>query len=372
MKFSTSKIELQKALQKVSKATPTRSTLPILSCLLIKTTKEKTILRATDLEITIQVEIPVRVEKEGSTCLPIKTLLSITNELPETRVTISVDNNNKTKISTDFGEYDLMSKSADEFPEVPKIGTKQNFKINGSTLKEIIRTTSFAVSRDELKPALTGVLFRIDETKIIAVSTDGHRLVRHIRDGFNSKDLIEGDFIAPRKFLSFLSSLSIDNEIKLLLGENYIAAENNKDLVITRLIDERFPDYDSVIPKESNKELTVSKNEFLSAIKRVSIFSNKSTHQVAINITEDNKCNITTEDPEKSSRAHETLMVKYKGEELTIGYNAEYLKDVISHIPTDDIIINFNTSISAALFSPSVEKEESKTLMLLMPIRLND
>ena len=371
MKFSTSKIELQKALQKISKATPTRSTLPILSCLLITTTKKGTLFRATDLEITIQVELPVSVEEEGSTCLPIKTLLNITNELPETRVTISVKSQ-KAKIKTDFGEYDLMSKHADEFPEIPKIGAKQSFDFDSFTLKEIIRTTSFAISKDELKPALTGVLFRIKDSVITAVSTDGHRLVRHINENFKFKKSIKGDFIAPRKFLSFLLNQELDKNLKILLGENYIAAENDKDIVITRLIDERFPDYDSVIPKDNNKVLDVSKSEFLSAIRRVSIFSNKSTHQVAINLKEKHICNISTEDPEKSSRAHESLNVNYKGDELTIGYNAEYLKDVVSHIPTENVIINFNTSISAALFSPSSKEEKSETLMLLMPIRLND
>ena len=371
MKFSTSKSELQQALQKLSKATPTRSTLPILSCVLIDVDTKQTILRTTDLEITIQVELPVSIEEEGSACLPIKTLLNITNELPETRVTISV-NNQKAKIQTDFGEYDLMSKHADEFPEIPQIETKQSFNFDSFTLKEIIKTTSFAISKDELKPALTGVLFRIKNSEITAVSTDGHRLVRHINKGFKFKKSIEGDFIAPRKFLSFLLNQELEKNLKILLGENYIAAENKKDVVITRLIDERFPDYDSVIPKDNKKVLNVSKNEFLSAIKRVSIFSNKSTHQVAINLKEKQKCDISTEDPEKSSKAHESLNVEYKGDELTIGYNAEYLKDVVSHIPTENVIINFNTSISAALFSPSSKEEKSETLMLLMPIRLND
>jgi DNA polymerase-3 subunit beta len=371
MKFSTSKIELQKALQKVSKATPTRSTLPILSCLLISTTKEGTLFRTTDLEITIQVKIPASVEEEGAACLPIKTLLNITNELPDTRVTISVVNQ-KAKIQTDLGEYDLMSKHADEFPEIPNIGTKESFNFDSLALKEIIRTTSFAISKDELKPALTGVLFRIKDSVITAVSTDGHRLVRHINEEVKIKKSIKGDFIAPKKFLSFLLNQELDKNLKILLGESYIAAENDKDIVITRLIDERFPDYDSVIPKDNKKVLDVSKSEFLSAIRRVSIFSNKSTHQVAINLKEKHVCNISTEDPEKSSKAHESLNVNYKGDELTIGYNAEYLKDVVAHIPTENVIINFNTSISAALFSPSSNEEKSETLMLLMPIRLND
>ena len=117
--------------------------------------------------------------------------------------------------------------------------------------------------------------------------------------------------------------------------------------------------------------IEVEKDLLLGSIRRVAIFSNKATHQVALSLSQE-LCSISTEDPEKSSKAHESLNVEYKGDELTIGYNAEYLKDVVSHIPTENIIINFNTSISAALFSPSSKEEKSETLMLLMPIRLND
>ena len=261
------------------------------------------------------------------------------------------------------------------------IGEK-GLKISGGQLQRIVLCRALYMSPsiiflDEATSALDpqteeNVLFRIKNSEIIAVSTDGHRLVRHINKGFKFKKSIKGDFIAPRKFLSFLLNQELEKNVKILLGENYIAAENNKDVVITRLIDERFPDYDSVIPKDNKKVLNVSKSEFLSAIRRVSIFSNKSTHQVAINLKEKEVCNISTEDPEKSSKAHESLNVKYKGDELIIGYNAEYLKDVVSHIPTENVIINFNTSISAALFSPSLKEEKSDTLMLLMPIRLND
>ena len=370
MKISTSKQELQNGLQKIIKATPTRSTLPILSCVYIKTTETKTILRATDLEITIQTEIPVSVEENGSICLPIKTLLDITNELPETRITISESNLNTT-IYTDFGKYNLMAKPADEFPKTPQIEKQQEFEISGDIIKNIIKSTFFAISKDELKPALTGVLFRIKEGTITAVSTDGHRLVRYIEKNIKLNK-IKGDFIAPRKFLSFLQTQNLNKKINLILGDNYIAAHLEKDTVITRLIDERFPDYNSVIPNDNIKELKVVKKDFLSAIKRVSIFSNKSTHQVAIKLKEKNVCEILTEDPEKSSKAQESLSVDYNGDDLTIGYNAEYLKDVVSHISTDEVIINFNTSISAALFNPIGKKEKTEVLMLLMPIRLND
>ena len=370
MKFSTSKTELQQALQKLSKATPTRSTLPILGCVLIESTEEKTTLRATDLEITIKVEIPVSLENVGSTALPHKTLLDITNELSETRVTLSVDDKNKATISTDSGQYDLMAKPADEFPAVPDVSGAQSVEIPGKMLKDIISATSFAVSRDELKPAITGVLFRFVEGGITAVSTDGHRLVKYTRKDFNSNNF-KGDMIVPRKFLSFMSTQSTTGNVSLFIGENHLTAITGSDTVLTRIIDERFPDYESVIPKENDKTLKTEKEILLGAIRRVSIFSNKSTHQVALNL-DSAACKITTEDPEKSSKAQEDVSAEFNGESLTIGYNAEYLKDVVSHVSGKNVIAEFSTPISAALFSSGSTEENIESIMLLMPIRLND
>ena len=370
MKFSTSKTELQQALQKLSKATPTRSTLPILGCVLIESSEEKTSLRATDLEITIQSEIPVSLEQAGATALPLKTLLDITNELPETRVTLYVDDKDRATIITDTGKYDLMAKPADEFPAVPDTSGSQAVNVSGEMLKNIIDATSFAVSRDELKPALTGVLFRFGSNGITAVSTDGHRLVKYTRKDFDTNGF-NGDMIVPRKFLSFMSAQVSGGNVALLIGENHLTAKMKNDMVLTRIIDERFPDYETVIPKENDKILKADKDALLGAIRRVSIFSNKSTHQVALNL-DATSCRITTEDPEKSSKAHEQIAAEFDGENLTIGYNAEYLKDVVSHVAGDKIVVEFSTPISAALFGTDSTEENIESLMLLMPIRLND
>ena len=370
MKFSTSKTELQQALQKLSKATPTRSTLPILGCTLIEAKEEKTTLRATDLEITIQAEIPASLEQAGTAALPLKTLLDITNEMPETRLTISVDEKNRTTITTDTGEYDLMAKPAEEFPAIPDQKGSNSIKTSGSVLKEIIDATSFAVSRDELKPALTGVLFQISPAGITAVATDGHRLVKYSRKDFGSNGF-SGNLIVPKKFLTYMSTQLLNQDTELIIGENHLTAKIDNDFVLTRIIDERFPDYESVIPKENDKTLKAEKNMFLGAIRRVSIFSNKSTHQVALSMDGDS-CRITTEDPEQSSKANETVSAEYEGNDLTIGYNAEYLKDVVNHVPGNTVVVEFSTPISAALFSSDLTEDHIESLMLLMPIRLND
>ena len=370
MKFSTSKAELQKGLQKLSKATPIRSTLPILSCVLIEVNSEKTILRATDLEITIQTELPSSYEKQGEIALPLKTLLEITNELPDIRLTISTNENNKVTIETEVGKYNLMGKPAEEFPKAPDQNFNKSIEVDALVLKEIIESTLFAVSQDELKPALTGVLFKFFKDNFTAVSTDGHRLVKYQVKDFLSEQL-EEEIIIPKKFLSFLSTQLSEKKVRLSIGNNFITVHLEKDIITTKIIDEKFPDYDSVIPKESNKTLLIDKNNLLGAIRRVSIFSNRSTHQVALSLNTENSF-LTTEDPEKSSKAKEKILGDYKGENLTIGYNSEYLKGVVSHVKGSNVEIKLNTSVSAALFKESPKRDKVNSLMLLMPIRLND
>ena len=370
MIFSTSKTELQLALQKLSKATPTRSTLPILGCVLIDTREEKTILKTTDLEITIKTQIPSSLEVAGVAALPIKTLLEITNELPETRLTLSVDERKNAKIKTDLGEYDLMARSSDDFPSTPTQEEVENISIPGGILKEVIDATVFAVSRDELKPSLTGVLFQMSTEGITAVSTDGHRLVKHSRSDYFSKKKIK-DIVVPKKFLSYLSTHINNSEVNLFVDENHLTAKIKNDKITTRLIGESFPNYESVIPADNKNKLVVNKKDLLGAIKRVSIFSNKSTHQVALSLDKNNSI-ITTEDPEKASKAQESLAANYVGDPINIGYNAEYLKDVVSHVSGEEIVIDLNTPVSAALFSSPEKKEEVESTMLLMPIRLNE
>ena len=367
MKFSTSKSELQQALQKLSKATPTRSTLPILSCVLITATNEKTSLRTTDLELTIDLVISVSIEEEGSAAIPLKQLYDITNELSETRITIVADIKNKIEIRTNSGSYDLMGKQKEEFPATPKIEEKNKLSIQGSILKEIINSTLFAASRDDLKPSLTGVLFRFNDNGLTAVATDGHRLVKIIKEDYKSNSFT-GDIVVPKKFLSYLSTFLSNGDILLSIGETHMTATINQDTIISRTINEVFPDYESVIPTDNEKTLKTDKKTLLGAIRRVSIFSNKSTHQVAFNISKESLI-IHTEDPESSSRAKEEIIGEYEGDDLIIGYNGEYLKDVISHISGENVIIRLNTPISATLFTG--EKEEDTKTMLLMPVRLN-
>lgn len=371
MRLSTSKKELRNALQKLSRATPTRSTLPILSCVLFKAEESETVLRSTDLEITYVTKIPASIEEPGEAAIPLHTLLEITNELPEGRLTISVDPQNRVELISDTGVYDLMGKPAEEYPSVPEIDDGKPITVYSDHLRQIIDKTVFAVSRDELKPSLTGVYFKFNENNLTAVATDGHRLVRYVLNNVGSQEF-SSNVIVPRKFLSLIHALLKDGEeIQLWLCENNMNMSLDNDVIYTRIIDERFPDYENVIPKDNDKSLTIRKDGILSAVKRVSIFANKSTNQIALRLGSD-KLLITTEDPEKASKAQEELEGVYQGDDLTIGYNASYLKDILNHIDGDSLVVQLKSPISAALFYPEDPEEGSDITMLLMPIRLNE
>ena len=371
MKFSTSKNELQSALQKLSKATPSRSTLPILNSVLISVSENETNIKSTDLEITVIVKLPASIESVGSVAAPLQMLSNITNELPdETRVSFDVDGENKISISTEYGNYDIVGKPAEEFPNTPTIETENVIEIEAGVLKDIINKTVFAVSRDDLKPALTGVLFKFLNNNLVAVATDGHRLVKYERtNNENTNDF--GDIIVPKKFLNLVMGGLSDGNIKLSIGENHLTTIIGEDQYFTRIIDEKFPDFDGVIPKDNDKNFVVNKKTLLSAVKRVSIFSNKSTHQIALNLNNESAL-ISTEDPEQSTKAKENIKGEYSGEDITVGYNATYLKDVLSHVDDDDVVVKLKSPISAALFLPKKQKDNTNLTMLLMPIRLND
>ncbi len=371
MKFSTTKTDVQASLQKLSKIIPRRSTIPILGNLLITTNNGSIIMRATNLEQTMILTVPASIEEEGSSVVPVDTLLNVTNELPDGRITLSVDDKLNVSLKSDTGDYDLKGMASEEFPAPPETDKQTPVTISSELLKSVFQLTSFAISSDELKPALTGVLFQFNPNTLTTVATDGHRLVRYKIMDFDSGGF-SGDIIIPRKFLSLSQSLLGQTEtVEIQMGKSHITANFGKDTVHSRIIDERYPDYESVIPTNNDKTLTIDVQEMVSAVRRVSIFSNRTTQQIAIKLKKEG-LEIATEDPEKATRALEKLNGEYNGEPITIGYNASYLKELLSYMPSNKIILKLNTPISATVFYPEETEEGKEITMLLMPIRLND
>lgn len=371
MKFTSDRSSLLQALQQLGKVTPVRSTLPILGSVLVTGDKDRLSLRATDLEITQVVHIPAQVTDAGSVAIHHRTLTDIAGEMPEGDLEIEVSEERKVQISTSFGSYSVMGKPVDEFPSLPEIDGQQSVELPASLLKRVIDKTAFAVSRDELKPSLMGVLFQFQEEGFLAVATDGHRLVKHLREDYKGNGY-QGSSIVPVKFLNILGGyLAGDDAVTLNIGENHLAVESPDMQLYTRIIDERFPDYEGVFPDDNDKTLKIDRQQLLAAVRRVSIFSNKSTHQIALKLSEEG-LEIATEDVETVSSARETLSCEYTGEPLVVGYNSNYLRDIISHLDSPNILIEFRSPVSAAVIHPEGQENNEQLTMLLMPIRLND
>lgn len=371
MRFSVEKSVLHNAIQQVAKIAPARSTLPILNCILFTAQDNQLILRTTDLEITMQTIIPVMTEDEGTVAIPARFISDITSELPETELHFQMDEDLQVELHTEFGDYNIAGKDPDEFPALPSMDGEQTIALENALLSRLIDKAAFAVSRDELKPALTGVLFQFSPTEIRAVATDGHRLVRCIRREASSPDF-QGDVIIPTKFLNIVSSnMEGDGETNLQIGENHVRIEFDDSVIYTRIIDERFPDYESVIPTDNEKEVFADIDEMLSTLKRVNIFANKATHQVTLSF-QNNKLIVATDNPENNASAQEELNVQYTSDDLTLGFNANYIMDILRHLDTKEAIIKLKSPISAGLIYPSEQKPDEDITMLLMPIRLND
>ena len=371
MIFSINRILLLNTLQFVSKAIPKRSTLPILSCALF-TQKENILnIRATDLEISISINCTTENEKEGSVAIPINKLLEITTAINDETIKFSISDIGKVCINCKNGRYTIMGQSHDEFPSehIIENGTKLN--IEGEKLITIIQNTSYAASRDDLKPVLQGVLFKVDNDDFISVATDGHRLVK-----FEKKDMqtsgFKGSVVVPIKFLSLINNnIEKENNITLVIGKNHVQIKQKSGMITTRIVKDPFPDYEGVIPKDNNKTLVIDKEAFREAIKRVSIFSNKTSKQVSLDISS-TSVTITTEDPENITSGKETLDCHYDGEPMKIGYNATYLKEVLNHQNSNEIKILLNSPLNAGLFLPMEQGVNENKTTLLMPIRLND
>ena len=371
MKFSIERKSLLNILQLLSKAVPTRSTLPIIGCALFTQKNKNLIMRTTNLETSIQIEHNVENEEEGSIAIPLNKLLEITNAMSEGLINFYVSDIGKVNIDSNQGQYTIMGKSQEEFPVQEIIENGTTFEIDGKQLKNIINNTAYAASRDDLKPVLQGVLFEISNNGFVSVATDGHRLVKFEKKDVNINDF-GGTVVVPAKFLMLLNNqLEEKNKTTMIIGDNHIKVELETATITSRIIKETYPDYKGVIPKDNTKTLIIDKDSFSNAIKRVSIFSNKASQQVALNITE-NSVIITTEDPENITSGKETLDCNYDGEPMTIGYNASYLKEVLQHQKSNEIKIMLKSPLNAGLFLPIDQEDNENKTTLLMPIRLTD
>src|ERR1700745_2310939 len=284
MKFIVSASALLKQLQQISGVINANTVLPILEDFLFEVEKNKLTVVATDLETVMRVQLEVEAKDSGKICIPAKILMDSLKNISDQPLTFNIDKNFGIEITTDNGKYKVMGENPDNFPKEPSPDDTTSFTMSSSALVTAISKTLFAVSNDDLRPAMTGVYFELDKKGVQFVATDAHRLVRYRRTDANSPK--NDSFIVPRKPLNLLKAALPGNEdeITLSYNSNHIFVKHGTTQMSCRLIDARFPDYKVVIPADNPYKLVVGRNDFQSALRRVSIFSNKSTNQVVLNI----------------------------------------------------------------------------------------
>lgn len=368
MKFSISSGELMSGLSAVIGAVPSKATLPILETVLFESEGDKLKLCATDLEVSIIEYVSAEVSEEGSIAIPARRLLETLRQLPDIPVTFEVDERSHIKFKTDKGTYKLVGEKGDEFPEIPNLDDGLKIKTSTEGLKNALKKTGFAVSNDDLRPAMMGVYFQLgtEESKIVA--TDGHRLVRLIRRDIVSPEPRE--FIAPEKSLNLTIKTLDGDETEITVSEDHVRFKSGNTILVTRLINEQYPNYESVIPRENDKELKVSREQMLATVKRVSVFASSTTKQMRLSL-QPNILNISAEDIDMSSEAKESISCEYENEEMEIGFNAKYLADVLNNIDDPEVVFEFSTPNRAGIVRPSVQDDDEDMLMLVMPVMLN-
>jgi DNA polymerase-3 subunit beta len=370
MKFSAHSNELQKALSRAASVLPTRSTHPALENLLFEVKGNMLNITATDMDISMTCGVVVTGLADGSILIPGKRIFDTVKSLTNQQVMFTIDvENKKIKMATENGEYVLQGESSDEFPKKPDFKGESEIEMSADTLRRIIGKTIFSVSTDELRPAVMGVLFQLKESELWSVATDGHRLVKMISKGIKSpKDA--KDIVIPAKALNILSKLAEDGGAKMQVGAGHILFQNGQTTLISRLIEEPYPNYQSVIPADNTKELMVSKDQILASVRRVALFSSLTTHQIRLSMTK-SELTITAEDIDFGSEAKETIACEYDGDEMEMGFNFGYIVDILTHIEGDEVIFKFSSATRAGIVVPRIQRENENVLMLVMPVRLN-
>ena len=370
MKFNIEKSTLLQALLEASKIIPIRTTLPILSCAQIETETDKIKIKTTDLEQTIIVECDAKIIEPGKTAVPINRLIELITALKNGPFDVVVTENNELEINSLNGNYKITSRDPEEFPDLPETTTDKKIEITGKNLLNVIQNTGYAVSKDDLKPALCGIYINITKQKITAVSTDGHRLIKYLLTTENEENE-ESSLIIPIKFLNILKSvINKEDKITIGTGENHIEIKYKNIYLLSRIIKESFPDFNSVIPENNPICAKISTEEVIDSIKRVAIFSNKTTKQVQIHFC-NNEIIVSAEDKETKSSAKEHIECDHGGEEIIVKYNAQYLKEILSHLNSQETNIFLSSPQTAAVFKPCSQDMNEEKTALLMPLRSN-
>jgi DNA polymerase-3 subunit beta len=371
MKFIVNSSYLLKQLSNINGVITTNPVVPILENFLFEIDKSSLTVTASDLQTSMITEITIESKEKGSIAVPARILLDTLKNLPDQPVTFSIDESTYSiEISSDNGRYKLAGENATDFPKVPSVSNDFSAAISSEVLARAVNNTIFATSNDELRPAMTGVYVNLGEKNTTFVATDGHRLVRYRRTDIKSDN--GNSIIIPRKALNLLKATlpteNTDVSIDFNMSNAFFKFGNIR--MICRLIDERFPDYENVIPSQNPIKMTISRTDLLGSLKRISIYANKTTHQVRLKIT-GSELQVSAEDLDFSNEANERLSCEHEGEDIEIGFNAKFLIEMLSNLDTDQIKLNMSAPNKAGVIIPAEKEKGEDILMLVMPVMLN-
>jgi DNA polymerase-3 subunit beta len=369
MNLTISKEQLINGLQSVQNVVSTRTTLPILSNVLMRAEGDRLEFTATDLDVTIACSVEAKVKKPGASTVPVKKLFGIVRELSNSEIDLEVDEKNVCSIRSGASFYKINGLNADEFPPLPKFKEDKKVTLPQETVKGMMKKTSFAISTDESRYVLNGIFISLKDHKMTMVATDGRRLAL-VDEEVDVSEKSQGEFIVPAKAVNELNRLLVDKgEVEIRYTDNQASFTLKDDkgssvLIITKLIEGNYPNYRQVIPNEVKERVALAREEFLHALRRAEIMTSEKSNSVKLAFGKNNLA-ITANSPEVGE-ARESIAINYKGKEMAIAFNPKYMIDPLNALTNDEVFIELIDELS-----PGVLKINGPFLYVVMPMRLS-
>ena len=370
MRFTIAREKLQDGLSAVIATVPAKTTLPVLSNILLETSERGIRLSGTDLDMAVSTEVTADVESQGAITVPAKKLAEIVRELPSAPVKISAVGEQKITLECGRSRFRLLGLPRDEFPTFPVVRFSESWRIKSGELQKLIAHTSFAVSTEESRPILNGVLWELRGDRMRMVATNGHRLAK-IDVPVAGQNGRSEDLIIPPKALEQLRRLfPAEEDLEIARGENHLGFRSPLTAVFTRLIEGPYPPYEQVIPRDNDRIALADKNALSQALKRMSVVASDQTHRIRMSFNAGMaKFSVQTPD---LGEAQDELPVTYEGDALDIGFNASYLLEILRNMPTDEVRLTFKAPERAATVEPVGWNDPAQYMCLIMPLRLID
>ena len=371
MTFKIESNELLKLLNLAYAVIPSNPVMTILENFLFRVERNRLTVTASGVELTLTSSVAIQSSDEGAIAMPARLLLDTVKALPSQSLTFEIDDHESITIKSHNGVYKLVGLPASDFPKAAELNNASKLNLDAQKLQRGINKTIIAVSNDDLRPAMTGVFFDFEGGKLNMVATDAHKLVKFGIDGV--EESISGNFIVPRKTLPVLKNAIANSDFVEVefTRENAIFRVENLELQ-TLLVKANYPDYEMVIPRENPNRFVVDRGDMHGSLRRIALYSNKTTHQVAVTMSSQN-LSLVTRDLDFQNEASEQLNCSYNGDsDLTVGFNAKFLLELLGALESDEVQFEMSTPNRAVILRPLVESEEGEeTLMLVMPVVVN-